>query len=237
MVGPLLTGLDSIRDVVQQEGGSLPCQLTLITNLRVLVAEVSRATRIFRQLYPAIRLRIDYTGIDGVEPRVLAGGADVALILEPGPDRPFLSATAYQPAGELDYLLVTPPRHALARSPTLHLREIVAHPLVLGELGEYSRHRVREVFQRYSLTDTANIAVETNSYEYTLSCVRAGIGVGITLGNPNGQLHRGLVVRSVRRWFGTARVGFLWKSGVHVPPVQRKFAQIIMDCVHKDAGL
>src|SRR5205807_2626980 len=108
-----------------------------------------------------IRLQIDYTGIDAIEPRVLADEADVALTLEPGPDRPWSMATTYEPAGELDYLLITRPRHALARSPTLHLHEIVAHPLVLGELGTYSRHRVREVFHRNDLAVDAHIAVET----------------------------------------------------------------------------
>ena len=43
LVRPLVAGLDSTREVLQQEGGAAPRQLTFVTNLRVLVEEVSRA--------------------------------------------------------------------------------------------------------------------------------------------------------------------------------------------------
>src|SRR5947208_6642145 len=100
MIRPYLAGLDSTKDVLQQEEGVLPRRLTLVTNLRVLAEEISRAVRRFQARYPGIRLRLAYTGIDEVEPRVLRGEADVAFTLEPGPDRPASSAATYEPAGE-----------------------------------------------------------------------------------------------------------------------------------------
>src|SRR5262245_29479539 len=107
------------------------------------------------------------------------------------------------------------------RSRALQLESIVRHPLVLGEPAAYSRHRVQEVLHRHGLTGAADIVVETSSDEYTLSSVRAGLGVGITVGTGRGPLYHGLGVRPLTRWFGPARVGFLWKRGAHVPPVQR----------------
>src|SRR5437773_6175175 len=80
------------------------------------------------------------------------------------------------------------------------------------------------------------VAVETSSDEYTLSCVRAGLGVGITIGTGRGHLYRGLGVRSLRRWFGTARVGFLWPRGAYVPPAQRELAGAIRACVARREG-
>jgi DNA-binding transcriptional LysR family regulator len=76
-----------------------------------------------------------------------------------------------------------------------------------------------------------NIAVETSSDEYTISCVRSGMGIGITLGTTRGRLYQGLKVRSLRRWFGMARIGFLWKGGIHVPLIQRVFAREIQSSV------
>src|SRR5947209_63672 len=67
LVRPLLAGLDSTREVLQQEDGAIPRQLTLVTNLRVLVEEVSRALCAFRRRYPAVRLCVNYTGIEEVE--------------------------------------------------------------------------------------------------------------------------------------------------------------------------
>jgi DNA-binding transcriptional LysR family regulator len=235
MVRPLLSGLDSTREVLQQEGGAVPEQITLVTNLRVLVDDVSQALRQFQRRYPTVRLRVFYTGINEVEPHVLRGEADVAFTLEPAPDRPPSGAVAFEAAGEVDYLLVTPPRHPLLRQRALHLHRIVEYPLVLGEPGAYSRHRVQEVLHRYDLAGAAKIAVETSSDEYTLFCVRAGLGVGITVGRPHGHLYRGLGVRSLRRWFGTARVGFLWKRGTHLAPVRTELTRAIRSCVLRKA--
>ncbi len=231
MIRPLLAGLDSTRQVLQQQDGAVPQQLTLVTNLRVLADEVSRAMRQFQRRHPSVRLKILYTGIEEVEPLVVRGEANVTLTLEPGPDRPPARLVAYEPAGEVDYLLIAPPRHPLLRQRTLHLEQIVKHPLVLGESGAYSRHRVQEIMHRYNLTEKMHVAVETSSDEYTLTCVRAGLGVGITVGTGQGHLYRGLAVRSLRRWFGTARIGFLWRQGAYVPPVERQLAQAISSCL------
>jgi DNA-binding transcriptional LysR family regulator len=231
LIRPLLSGLDSTRDVLAQQDGAPPPQLTLVSNLRVLVDEISRALRQFQRRYPAVRLKVLYTGIDEVQPLVVAGEADVTLTLEPGPDSPPARSLTYEPAGEVDYLLITPPKHPLVRKRTLHLEQIVEFPLVLGEPGAYSRHRVQEIMHRYGLSQQLRIAVETSSDEYTLNCVRAGLGVGITVGTGHGHLYRGLAVRSLRHWFGTARVGFLWKQGAHLPLVQRDLADAIQACV------
>lgn len=44
------------------------------------------------------------------------------------------------------------------------------------------------------------------------------------------QIHYSQVrlgMRVLRRWFGTARVGFLWKRGAHVSVLQRELADAI----------
>ncbi len=155
----------------------------------------------------------------------------MALTLEPEPSQVASAQTVYERTAELDYLLVTPPRHPLGRSDALHLNEIVKQPLVLGELGAYSRRRVQEVFSRYDLARDLNITVETSSDEYTIACVRSGMGIGITLGIPGGRLYHGLKTRSLRLWFGMAGVGFLWQGGIHVPPIQREFAHEIQSFI------
>jgi DNA-binding transcriptional LysR family regulator len=223
----VLAGLDATRDVLQQEDGAAPRRLTLVTNLRVLTDEISQAARRFQARYPATRLRLFYTGIDEIEPRVLRDEADVAVTLEPGPDRPPPPAVAYEPAGAASFLLVTPRRHPLVKARGLQLAHIVRYPLVLGEPGAYSRHRVQEVLHRHGLTDAADVVAETSSDEYTLSCVRAGLGVGITVGTGHGHLYHGLGVRPLTRWFGLARVGLLWKRGASVPPAQRALADAV----------
>jgi DNA-binding transcriptional LysR family regulator len=232
MVRPLLAGLDSARDVLRQQADQLPEWLTLVTNLRVLTEEISRGLRAFQRRYAQVRLRVIYTGND-VDQRIARGEADVGFTLEPWPDMPYLASVEYEAAGAVDYLLVTPAQHPLLKRRPLTLRQITAHDLVLGAVPSYSRGRVQEILHRYDLANEIKVAVETSSDEYTLSCVRAGLGVGITVGTGHGHFYRGLGIRSLKRWFGTARVGFLWKRGAHVPPVQRALATAIQQCLSR----
>jgi len=227
LIGPHLAGIDSTRSALLQHGGVLPQRLSVATNLRVLAEEVSRGLRLFQREHSDIQLHLVFTGND-VDQRIASGTADVGFTLEPGPDNPCSAEVVYEPAGGVDYLLAAPPRHPLLRSRRFRLKQIVEFPLVLGEAAAYSRHRVEEVLHRHNLTAAVKVAVETSSDEYTLSCVRAGLGIGITVGTGRGQLYRGLGVRSLRRWFGTARLGFLWKRGAHVPAAQQSLAEAIV---------
>lgn len=234
LVRPLLAGLESARDILHQEGGALPERLTVVSNLRVLADEISQAVAAFRRRFPSICVGFRYTSGEEVEPLVLEGDADVALTLEPRSERRNSASLAYEPAGSLEYLLVTPPKHALARAKTLRLESVVRCPLVLADVEAYSRQRVQEVFHRHDLIGRMQVAVETSSDEYTLACVRAGLGVGITVGRPRSLPYRGLSARDLSRWFGTARIGFLWRGGAHVPPIQRELAELIRSTVARD---
>ncbi|HEY3966964.1 MAG TPA: LysR family transcriptional regulator [Planctomycetaceae bacterium] len=224
---PLLAGLDSTFDFLHQRDGIHPERLIVVSNLRVLVYEISRALYQFHRRYPAVRVVISYTGGVEIESMVLEREADVTLTLEPGPDDPASPAIAFEPAGEVDYLLVTPARHPLLRQKHLRLEAVVKYPLVLGTSDAYSRHRVHEVFHRQNLLRDMKIAAEASSDEYTLACVRAGLGIGITVGNGRGLLYRGLGVRSLNNFFGTARIGFMWRRGATVPPLQRELADLL----------
>jgi DNA-binding transcriptional LysR family regulator len=230
MIRPVLAGIDSTRGALRERGGALPQSLTIATNLRVLSEEVSRGLRQFQRRHTSIRLQLVFTGNDVFE-RIAAGSADVGLTLEPGPENPASKTGEYQPAGEVDYLLVMPRRHPLASARVPNLRRLVQYPLVLGESAAYSRRRVEEVLHRHNLTQHVRIAVETSSDEYTLACVRAGLGLGITVGTGQGPLYGGLAVRSLRRWFGTARLGFVWQRGAHIPDSHRHLAHAIQNCL------
>ena len=227
MVRPILSGIDSTREVLHQQAGVAPKELIFTTDMRVLVDQVSEGLQHFHLRYPGVRLHVRYTGNDEIAPRMLRGDSDVTLTLEPRPDVPLSAAIEYEPAGETDYLLVMPAGHPLANKRTLKLHAILQYPLVLAEPETYSRRRVQEVLHRYDLIQEARIVAETSSDIYTLSCVRNGMGIGITVGIPRGPLYEKLETRSMRRWFGTARYGFFWMRGTHVPPVTRQLADAI----------
>lgn len=227
---PLLAGLNSTREALDEAAGHAPELLTVATNLRVLAEEIAEALGHFQTQQPELRLRLIFTGND-VDERVASGEADVGLTLEPAPERPPLLSVVYEAAGEVDYLLVAPMGHAVVKRRSLRLPQIVAERLVLADASAYSRRRVAEVMHRHGLAAEMKIAVETSSDEYTLACVRAGLGIGITVGSGRGPLYDGLAVRRLDRWFGTARLGFLWKRGAHVLEPERRLADTIRQIV------
>jgi molybdate transport repressor ModE-like protein len=224
---PALAGLESAPEVLAQLRGRPPESLTVVSGMRMLMEEVAPAIRTFRRRYPAVRLRLLYAEDREIEGQVERGEADLAIILEAGPDQPGRPAVAHEPAYELDYVLVTPLRHPLRERRRLRLADVVRYPLVVGVPGTSTRRRIDEVFHRHDLLERMRVAVETNSAALTLASVRAGAGIGLTAGPLGGLLSRGLAVRSLRRWFGAARYVFVWPRGAHVAPAQRALADLI----------
>jgi LysR family transcriptional regulator, cys regulon transcriptional activator len=224
LVGPHLAGLDSVQRILREEQDLLPEQLTVVTNLRVISEELSLAAARLRDRYPTVRISFRYTRIGEVQQYVLEGASDVTLTLAPAPGDPVLEGLVYEPAGELDYLVVIPTDHPLVRTRPLRLEHLVRYPLVLGDTSAYSRRRVEEVFHRHGLTPRMQLAAESNSDAYTASLVRSGLGVGIAIGLEGGLLYHGLKTRSLGRWFGTAQAGFVWRSGAHRSILQVELA-------------
>jgi DNA-binding transcriptional LysR family regulator len=228
---PLLAGLASAKEVLHQGRGRPPASITLVSGMRMLLEEVGEALARFRRHYPGVRVRCLYAEDRTIETLVEHGEADLGLMLEPGPGRPLKPTLVYEPAYELEYGLITPPRHPLLRKRGLRLRDIAAHPLVVGSPGTTSRRRIDEVFHHHDLLRKLTIAVESNSAAMTLAYVRAGIGLGIAGGYRRGLLAQGLGVRPLGHWFGAARFVFVWQSGAYVPPAQRELADRIRAAV------
>lgn len=226
MLRPLLANLDSTREVMRQASGVLPRRITIVGGVRMFIEEVTSALHQFQQEYPEIVLEIIQGDGSIAEKMVIHGEADLAMSLEPGPG--FTSGMLQiEPAYEIDFLLVTPSRHALIRKKSLRLADLVDYPLVLPCQKAYSRHLIDQAFHRQGLLDQMNIAVETTTSAFTAACVRAKLGIGIMAGQADGPLCKGLNSLNLSRWFGQARVVFMWKRGASVSPVVRKLADTI----------
>jgi DNA-binding transcriptional LysR family regulator len=83
------------------------------------------------------------------------------------------------------------------------------------------------MLHHHGLTESARIVVETANSAFTVACVRAGLGVGVIAGQADGPLCKGLVVRSLARWLGQARIVFVRRRGAHLPPVHNQLLETI----------
>ena len=228
IVSPTLTSLESARALLQQASGASPEKLTLATNLRVFAAEISSAIRDFQTRYANCKIDLRFTGGEEIAQLVDSRDADVVLTLDPILSHPLNSTSiVYSPIANVDFLLVAPKNHPLLRKRVLQFKALRDYPLVLGNSSTFSRARVEEVFRRYGIYKDIRIGVETNSDEYTIQCVRANAGVGITMGTPKSNIFEGLAVRQLRRWFGQADMGFLSKRGAQPIEVQKELMELL----------
>src|SRR5262245_60710894 len=119
--------------------------------------------------------------------------------------RAFIRTIVHELAYELDYHLVMPTHHPLAKKPRLQLRDLIRYPLILNRPEDYSRQRFDAFLHEEGLLVNLRVAAETSTASVSLCCVRAGLGVAVVVANPRGFLCDGLEVRPLRHWFGTGR--------------------------------
>jgi len=80
----VLAGLDSTFELVREEAGEMPRQLTLVTGVRMMLEDLGKPLAEFHSRHPSIRLRLIHGDNRAAETLVRAGDADLALTLEPG---------------------------------------------------------------------------------------------------------------------------------------------------------
>jgi DNA-binding transcriptional LysR family regulator len=226
----LLAGLDSTFDLLREQWGAHPGQLTLVTGVRMMLEDLGRPLALFYALHPGVRLRLVHADNRAAEGLVVAGDADLGLTLEPGP-RSAGEGVSYDRAYRIEFLALLPKRHPLCRRAELRLADLVAYPLVVGHATTYGRHLLDQALHREGLLDRLRIAAETDNSAFTSACVRAGIGVGIVAGQASSILSRGLVARPLRGQLGQAWIVFVWKKGKHLTVAVRTLMRLIREGV------
>ena len=205
---PILNGLESSFEVVGRSNESTG-GITLVTGVRMMLEDLAKPLAKFRQRYD-INLSILHGNNRRAEELIIAEEADMALTLESG-YRQETSHIHYEPAYLIDFLAVAPKSHPFSVAGKTSLRELVKHDLVVTVRGTHGRDALEQALHRERLQ--ANIKVETDNSGFTISCVQAGMGVGILAGRPNGQLCRRLAVHSFSRQLGRRQIMFMWKKG------------------------
>jgi DNA-binding transcriptional LysR family regulator len=223
---PLLSGLDSTFELIREHDSNSPRTLTLVTGARMMLEDLGRPLKQFRERHPKVCLRLLHDHDKAAEELIISGEADLALTLEPGPGvvgQGVHSERAYA----IDHLAVFPKRHPLARKASLSLSDLVAHPLIVGHARTYGRQLLEQAFHHEGLLERIHVVAETDTSAFTIACVRAGMGVGVVAGRPAGILSRDLVTRSLARHLGQAWIAFLWKRGKHLTATVQSLVELI----------
>lgn len=160
-------GLASLQAIGNLEAGRLSVATSETPGHHYLLPLLAR----YRGLHPGIALKLDVSNSPLVLQRVVDGSHDLGFI-EGDLSHPAVARNAFR----RDPLrLVVSPRHPLASRTRLRLAEVLAHDLVMRDVGSAIRTQVDDLFRRANLTP--RVAAELNSTEAVKRAVAARLGI------------------------------------------------------------
>jgi DNA-binding transcriptional LysR family regulator len=206
-------------------GPTEPREIHVAATQYLILYVLIDAVRRFHAAFPNIQVRLSNHTEQEIE-EALLHDPELALGV----------AAPYEPSAELEYLhlfsldwsLVTPMRHRLARARAVGLHDLVDLPLILLERGSTGRQHIMDAFHGQSLSP--RIDMETTNTEIIVRMVEAGLGVSIVPLMPGGAVTRGHRVR-VRSLAGQIRPihsGILVRRGESLFAASRAFIDFLL---------
>ena len=225
---PVLTGLDSSFELLHRERSSPTQPITIVSGVRMMQEELAPAFRRFQREFPKTPLRILHRDNETAQKLVADGGADLALMLRPGPGDTYDSLTT-KTVYTVDYLAVVSRRLSLSRKSNWSLEELVSHPLIIGHRGTNVRQMFEQALHRRGLYERMQVAVETDNSAFTIAAARSSMGVGILAGVAGGPLCRGLQARTLHDELGTAEIVCVWKRGRQLSSAMTRWIEVLQE--------
>ena len=213
-----------------EESAKTPKQVTLVTGVRMMMEELGAPLTEFRKQFPTTRLRLITADNITAQQRVLEGEADLALLIEPPPELLRQGISTEQLYG-IEYLAILPPRHRLRRNESLSLADLLSEPLIVGNRNTVGRQLLEQAVFRLGENSKLNVAAETDNSAATIACVRAGMGIGVIAGQPDGQLTRHVAARSLAEDIGRVRVVAAYKKGRQLTGAVKTLIALLKVCL------
>ncbi len=226
LLTPLLASIESTFEVIGEEAGEAPKQVSLVTGVRMMLEELGYPLKQFRRSNPHVKLRLMTSDNQTAQRYVLDGKADVALLIEP-PPAILAKGLTCERLYPIEYLAVLPPKHRFAKKQDLRLEDLVSEPLVLGNPNTVGRQQFEQAVFRLGLTQPLSVVAETDNSAITIACVRAGIGVGVIAGRRGGNLARHVTTRSLAKDLGSVNIVAAYRTGRLLTKVVRELLDLM----------
>jgi DNA-binding transcriptional LysR family regulator len=182
------------------------------------------AVRRFHAAYPQIHVRLSARTEREIEQTLLASlefSFGVAAPYESSPD------LEYRHLFSMDWSLVAPPNHPLARRRGLKLADVIRYPLIVYERGSTGRQHVVEAFQQRGLVP--HVEIEATNTDLIVRMVEAGLGVGIVPLHESGAVTRGrrVAIRGLGKQVRPIHSGVLWRRGERLSTAARELLEFL----------
>lgn len=225
LAGPLVAGVDSLKDTFDEQHGILEAQLTVAAPQRILVEDLPPAIAAFEEAHPHVRLTLLERMSGHVAAAVETGEADLGVSTEheAGAPGPWLE---FEPGYELDIILITPRKHPLAAKKSVALRDLRDYPLVNSSTG-FPRAEMAATLQKLGVFQAQPRKVEAVNTPVIRRYVEMGFGIGIVVGRLDPKRFPLLHQRDLSKHFGRSPVSLIWRKGALVRPPARAFADTV----------
>jgi DNA-binding transcriptional LysR family regulator len=148
----------------------------------------------FRRECPSIHVRLSTLNELEIEEAVLQDPEVAFGVAAPYEASPEL---VYHELFAMDWSLIAPPEHPLARRRGLRIEHLAEEPIILFEKGSTGRQHILDAFHDLGLSP--RVAMETTHTEIIVRMVEAGLGISIVPLLTSGAVTRGrkVAVRSL----------------------------------------
>ncbi|MEX2176964.1 MAG: LysR family transcriptional regulator [Pirellulaceae bacterium] len=196
-----------------------PREVHVVASQYLIAFVLIRAVQRFHAAHPEIHVRLSARTEHEIEAALadsLEFSFGVAAPYESSPD------LEYRHLFSMQWSLIAPLRHPLARRGRVRLADIVGYPLIVYERGSTGRQHVVEAFQQRGLTP--QIEIEATNTDLIARMVEAGLGVAIVPLHGSGAVTRGrrVAIRSLGRQVRPIHSGVLLRRGERLSPAAQQ---------------
>ncbi len=225
LASPLVAGFNALPRDFQEASAQVRPRLTVATTQRTLIEDLRPVIVAFEQRFPDVLLRLREVTTEEVIAQVESGAADLGLTAHSVPAS-LHARLRFEPAYELDLILVTPRDHPLARKRRLGPKDLLPFPLVNAP-GNIPDPAINSILGKLGVFETEPRRVEAHYTATICHCVELGFGIGLIVGLPSRVSNRRLHERSMSRHFGRLTVNLVWRKGTQVSGLARAFADTV----------
>ncbi len=148
-------------------------RLRLAGGMSVCMYVLPRLLRRYRKLHPDVELRVSSGSSEAILGKLRGHEIDLALLTLPV----IAKDLEVVPVLKEEMVVVTAPRHPLARKRVVDAREIGRFPLILYESGSRTRETIENFLREENVP--ADVAMETENAEIIKAMVASGIGITV----------------------------------------------------------
>lgn len=207
LVGPLVEGFDSVKDVFQDRRGKLKRRLRVATTASLLNFELRKPLAHFRRKYPDVAVIIIERSSAAAIEMLKRGQADIAVT---GRVEQIAAndSLKWEPFARYPFFAVCPKQHVLTKCKRFDLEKLIRYPLLIPSKGTNARQHIDAVFSLSGIEDRIDLAFDSQNISLLLSYVEAGMGIALSSMSPElvKQYSGNLNFRDVSERFGAEEV-------------------------------